>query len=756
MEKTFLKKLAIVFSVTFALLYGAVFACGGGDWDWDWETSTNFTPETFVNGQYKPFFLSQYLFYGPESLGDGKTRFDDEINQDWAEYLKGKVDAASVSFFLSNKGNADAGYLYQYAVQNKPSQTADTWAKKIDLKDKKVKCFLEFLYYGKLVEQFSLDEESWDYEEHEPKRIENIPFILSIEKKYNNTNDAFLKNRYWFQIIKAYFYSNKRGDGITFFDETENSQPKNTLYYRALSYVAGITGRMGNRAKSNYLYSQVFDKCPKLQTVVMFCFTPKEEKDWNDAFGFAKNNDEKVALWAIQGYYTDPVRAIDNIYNLNPKSDYLEFLLARLINQEEVKTSPGYAEQKNEEDKQSVIDSMVNKTVVALVDKIAQSGKVKKPYLWNCAAGYLQTMDKNFVKADIYFAKAESEMPKTDLAIKQLRLLRFVNNLSKLKSITPKDEAALVADLNWLYVELPRKESDESIFRYQNAVEWSKQYISALYHSQKNDLMTELFVHTNEFYKEDSQLLAMKAFLMKTNKTPFQEIAQNIYPIRLAQIIGYQAVMATYKNKINDAIALMEEAGGKNTFPGNPFNGNIKDCHDCDFAAYQKRKYTELDFLKTIKAMKESLVKNQDVYTNALLLGNAFYNITHYGNGRTFYEGDIFGYGVCPSDFDEMHRNIITDCSIAKMYYEKAFQAAQNDEQRAKMQYMLAKCERNLFYDHIFEKDNSCWSIDEGEINFLEWDGFKNLKNDYSNTKFYQEVLAECGYFKTYISQNKK
>lgn len=755
MRKTFLKKLVLSFSIGIGLIYGAIYACGGGDWDyWGWETTTNFTPETFVDQQYKPFFLSESLFYDSEGLGDGATRFDDEISNDWADYLKGKTDLATVSYFLTKTGNVDSNFLYEYTVENRSSKIAQNWASKIDLKDKRVKNFFEFLHYGKLVEQFSLNEESWDYEEVEPKRIENIPFIVSIEKKYNNTTDPFVKNRYWFQVIKAYFYSNKRADGIAFFEKTESIQPKNTLYYRALSYVAGITGRMGNRAKSNYLYSQVFDKCPKLQTVALFCFTPKEEKDWQDAFGYAKGTDEKVALWAIQGYYTDAERAIDNIYNLNPKSNYLEFLLARLVNQEEIKINKTFTKQTVQQNKKAIKDS-ISKTVVSLIDKIAQSGKVNKPYLWNCAAGYLQTLDGNYSKADSYFAKAESEMPKTELAIKQLRLLKFVNNLSKLDTINSKDETALVSDLNWLYTELPNKEGDDSDFRYQNAVDWSKNYLSALYRSQNNIIMAELFAHENTFYHDNSRVLAIKAFLKRTDKNPFEEIAMRVYPLRLDQIINYQAVMATYKNKINDALALMNEFGEGETFPGNPFNGNIKDCHDCDFATYQKRKYTEMDFLKTIKTMKESLAKNEDAYRNALLLGNAFYNITHYGNARIFYESDIIGYGVCPVDFDEKYRDIITDCSVAKMYYEQAFQSAQNDEQRAKAQYMLAKCERNQYYNLFYKNLDYCWGGSDDDISFLEWNGFKNLKNNYSKTKFYQEVLAECGYFKTYVSRNK-
>lgn len=746
MTRKFLKRSAVCFSIAFTMGYAFIYACGGGDWDWDWTWETNFTPETFVDEKYYPLFLSQNLFYEYGSLGDGSTRFDEEIINDWSGYLKGKMEVESVSHFLSSKANAEVEDLYE-------NKNTAAWSKKIDLKDKKVKAFFEFLHYGKIVEQYSLNEESWDYEETEVKILEDASLIADIEKKYESTNDDFLKNRYWFQVIKAYFYSNNRAEGIRFFEKTESKQPKNTLYYRAVSYIAGITGRLGNRGKSNYLYSRVFDKCPQLQQVAIFCFTPKEEKDWNESFAYAKKTDEKVALWAIQGYYTDPERAIRNIYSLNPKSEYLEFLLARLINQEELNIkSP--EDETGEQNKKSTPDS----SVLSLIEKIAQSGKIKKPYLWNCAAGYLQTLNGNYAKADAYLAKSEKEMPKTDLAIKQLRLLKFVNHLSKLKNITPKDEAGLVADLNWLYFELRDKEEGESRFRYQNAVGWSKGYLATLYRSQDNPVMADLFMRDPSFYQDDSQLLAMKAFLSKKDKTPFEEIGSKIYEVKLEDISKYQSVRAAYQDKITDAIAYMNETESikADEFRGNPFNGTIKDCHDCDFLAPQKRKYSQLDFLKIIREMQDKIARNEDVYTNAMLVGNAFYNITYFGNARLFYESIIIGDGNTEFDFDNEYRTLITDCSLAQKYYKLAFSAAKNKEQQAKMIYMLSKCERNDFYSDRNSQFKNYWEVNNKDVDFIAWDGFKTLKKDYSKTKFYQEVIAECGYFRTYVAQNKK
>ena len=214
--------------------------------------------------------------------------------------------------------------------------------------------------------------------------------------------------------------------------------------------------------------------------------------------------------------------------------------------------------------------------------------------------------------------------------------------------------------------------------------------------------------------------------------------------------------MATFQNKIPEAIAFMQQADTLQnmTLLANPFTGNIKDCNDCDHAKPQTKKYSQLEFLATIQIMQNKVAKNEDVYTNALLLGNAFYNITHFGNARLFYEGNIIGYSSSPHYFNEKYKQIITNCSLAKKYYEMAFSAAKNNEQKAKCQYLLAKCERNEYYNKRYDTAEKWWNEEYNTLYFISWNGFKNLKTSYNKTNYYKEVLAECGYFEKYVNRH--
>lgn len=475
------------------------------------------------------------------------------------------------------------------------------------MKDEKVKSFVEFLYLAQKIETVSINKDYWSYEPVVAKTFNDSKMIQSIENVYNTTSDPFLKNRYWFLTMKARFYSNDKQKAIEFFNKTESSVPKNTLYYRALSYVAGINQKQKKYAVSNYLYAQVFDKCPELRVVTAYCFSPKNETDWNKALAMAKNNKDKAALWAIHGYYKDETQAIEKIYELDPKSEHLNYLATRLVNGLEQSINNSFEKDGGEDQPKKKLTVAENKTenqikvdkkALDLIAKISAAGNTDRPYLWDLSLGYLQTLKGDYINADKNFDKAVKTLPKTELAEMQLRLLRFVNNLSKIDKLTDKNEKTILADLNWLYYELPKNYKGQE-FRYQNASSWSRSYLSNLYREKGNLVLAEIFGESrysywndgNAFYDDEKNLLGIKAFLSKSNKTEIENIGAGIYSLKLKDINNFQAVQATFKNKIPEAVEFIKQTDSVQyyKFLGNPFNGNIKDCHDCDHLAYQKK-----------------------------------------------------------------------------------------------------------------------------------------------------------------------
>jgi hypothetical protein len=208
-------------------------------------------------------------------------------------------------------------------------------------------------------------------------------------------------------------------------------------------------------------------------------------------------------------------------------------------------------------------------------------------------------------------------------------------------------------------------------------------------------------------------------------------------------------------DKIDEAMVSLRHAipDSGAALPGNPFNARINDCHDCDHEAPQKISYSRYGFLVKLRELKAKIAAGRDVYINAVLMGNAHYNITQFGNARAFFECAVIGDGDSqPEMIDTVFRGSLLSMSMAVRYYTLALGAAKTDEQKAKCQYLLAKCQRNDWYVQTFFNDPQYDEYEKQNRDFVAWDGFKALRQ-YAQTQYYKEVLRECGYFKTYLAK---
>jgi hypothetical protein len=446
-------------------------------------------------------------------------------------------------------------------------------------------------------------------------------------------------------------------------------------------------------------------------------------------------------------FYSDPMRAIARIYELDPRSEKLELLLSRAVNISEQR----FGDRKNTDyDAPYAQNDSADRALAILVARIAAAGNTAKPWIWQLAAGYLHMLDHQYTTAVNDYRKAESLVPHERLPQAQLRLLKMLNTLAAAHTIDHTLEQKLLPDLIWL----DSSQKDNS-FRNQTAYAWVKSDMAAKYLRAGDQIRSECFLSRPDFYTDTQNVEGLKRLFSKPDRSPYEQVCIRYSSIQLADIFEYQSVCACLKDNIDGAITAMERApaGGKTILPANPFNARINDCHDCDQQAPQKIKYSKFGFLQKLKELKEKIAAGNDVYTNAILLGNAHYNVTHFGNDRAFYDCKVLGdLHSSPELIDSIFRDRLISMTLATKYYTLALNAARTDDQRAKCQYLLAKCQRNQWYC----RDLSKWrdNFEYGGQVFTAFDGFKAL-TQYSNTAYYQEVLKECSYFRTYTQKNK-
>ncbi len=774
MKKKILKLLAAG-SLTAILGYGA-YAYGCADGWWGAGYTSVFSPEITVNNKdYQPFFYDDYTtFYNGYSVQSPGDLFKDVNVTDWTGYLK-KYTPETVEYYLYNK-ELDAPLRTISQAKNPEAEfKKQNFKFSLDTSDEKTQKFVLFTMLARGIETYSNQTYNyWDYDNRVQLNADTdfTGKVENLYKKQASQKDDFFKNRMWFQVVRSKFYSSDRASVITFFNETQKDQPKNNLYYQALSYVGGAYKNLKNYEKANATFAQVFNQCKLMMPSALFDYKPLDAAAFKASLNQAPNQAAKEAMYALQGYYTNEFSAMQELYKLNPNSPHIDFVLSRWVNINEQSINIYNEYEKLDIDAKKVkkeLKDKVNAGELKWINEVANDSKVHNPYIWKATAAYFNSLAGDYSKADNLLKSAHT-LAENSNQKGQVRSLRLLNNLLSVDQIDLKAEGKLIEDVNWLFYEETFPVKDYvSEGRTDYLQSFTKKYISALYKKQGDELMSELTYPIKGFFKDQKQSNAMEKLLLSSQRSAWQDIFVGIYPYKLADIYESRGIYLFYQDKIDEAIAEFEKITPfesktynweKDTyetqmvdyktaqFPGNPFNGKIKDCNDCDHTAKQSVKYSQLEFLYKVNEMKAKIAAGEDVYSNALLVGNAFYNTSFFGNGRFFYYNEIINeYG---NSISNEHSKMLYGMENVQKYYNIAKKAAADNEQKAKMAYMLSKTQRNDFYYNKYFSTTTYWGYPDGPV-VQKWQGFVDLKTNYSDTKYYQDVIAECGYFRKYL-----
>jgi hypothetical protein len=740
----------LVFSFCTLAIAGVIWACA----DSYEEDYSVFTPEYFVNKQYSPFFYSgNEVYYGLGYTEGSNTWYNDIIVDEWYDHFNHQFNKASLQYLLikASAGATDSihrkstGTIKVLPAKYPAISTGTVSAKMLN-------AFYSYLKLAKSSEDYSVNDQyySWDKVKpnHSPARLG--PTLVNA---YNNETDPFIKERLWFQMVRYYYFLDDPSSAKTvkLFDQFKEHFPKNLIYYRTLGYVAGYYYRQKNYALSNYLYSLCYDYTYKLKIPSFWSFHPQNESDWNATLRLAKTPDEKITLWHMMGVQYDAARAIKIIAAINPKSEKLDLLLSRLINIRESGTGGG-------KPADSVKKSDNNGK--RLVESIALKNNTSKPYYWNLAAGYLNFLDSNYTAAGKFYAAAKSQLPAGDkMIVAQTKLLDLMLYIKNLKKMDANVETKLIEPLNWL-ANLRDNKVKIKDFRFDNAISVCNFAISQIYKKQGNQIKEVCFNNnTQNFYADSARVQHMIDLLNKPDKTPFEQTMLRYYHITVNSLYYHQAITLAYQQKLPEAIVQLKKMKPEDfVLPGNPFNGRLVDCHDCDHAAPQKQKFTPLSFLQTLYTMDTEIKQGKNVYRNAYAAANAYYNITYYGNARMFYESDIVATGPTGRYYyqgEERMDDKLTSMRRAIKYYELARKNAASDEQRARCTFMLSKCALNEIYnDPAFNNPEKIADVKASQpVIDAYYNYFAELKGKYNKTAYYKEALKECGYFRDYLDR---
>lgn len=781
-----MKTLARLLIVSASLLgaYLIILACAGGDWDEEVAKISFFSQKMLIDKPADTTFTPLFRritqpFYGNQ-LGDYNNirLFTDKNLEEWTAHFQGELPASEIRWILYQSTLEEIDHMILYSKDNNYGKMPGKLKGKVLFRLKDQAKAREFLYYtgfARRCEKVAAAETNeWGYYDDQGASNEDGKYLADLlqaaGKMMETPKSDFVKERYRFQIIRLLYqqanqYAGSYQECIRYFENCQSDfKVSNQMRYRALGYVAAAYRKLEKFAEANLLYARIYDNCPEMRTVAQFSFRPMEEADFRQSLSLAKNAREKAALWHLLGIYGDELRAMKEIYAIDPASDLLNLLLVRNVSKLEEKMLPendfwydylrwdNGVNPDNEGHRYQMNPQGIERENFDFIKKATDANNTDKPFLWNFSTGYLCLVKGDFPTSRAYFSKARSQAGQDQLKLDQLRIMDILTRITEPKTITPAVETALAADYQWL------NENEGLEYEEQMKKEEAKTFLfktfSQKYLRQGDTLKAVLCVPycVEGFYYDDAKLAAMAAWLLREDKSPFERALQDHYPFKPKDIYEVQAIRLAYRGDIDGAIAKFDQYGaGETVLLGNPFNIHINDCHDCDHEAKQWRKFTKLDFMREVKLM-EGIVAQKPSTSDYFLLANAYYNMTYFGNARVFYSSAISDYdthGLFYFPFSENadwqtangYNRFIFDCSKAEKYYLLAANSTDDREMKAKCLFMAAKCEQNDFF---------CFKDAGDRRDFKAGKYFKMLKSDYRDTKYYKEILKECGYFRKF------
>jgi hypothetical protein len=707
-------------------------------------------------------------------MWDNSGNFNDRNVKQWNEFFGGRVSLTDLNTLLYKTRIGQVDTLIFRLKDGKTKVTGDLKSNAIlDYPNKQAA--IEFLYYlgfAKRCEPYALQRTGWYYGEKDEdaetkyKEEDEIQKLLDGgQKNMTRARNKFIRERYLFQLVRLRFYGGMNADCYTYFKQNRDSFTQPSMLYRSLGYVAGSLWSLQDYAKANYYYSLIYDKYPFMKTEAYFSFHPQNEDDWQQTLALATNDREKAVLWHLSGIYSnDAVPAMQHIYDIDPKSDLLDLLLVRAVNMEEerfINQDDMYywGDGTKWDSTHALHAEKMDGKLVRFIQQVANAGNTAKPYLWNLAAGYLEIAKRSYDKGNKYLDIAAKQAEGDRLVQDQIRLIRLVQKIEAQGKPDARFENEIVGELRWLQ----DNNSNNSSLRADDAARWAYKRLGHMHLVAGDTIKAQCFDDLgyddtyNGFYKSHEWTLRMLAFMRKKEKTPYEEFMLSIYPYKEADLLEVLAVQELYSFRFREAIALFDQGAKDFELFGDPFLIHIKDCHDCDHAAPQKRKYTRRDFAQAMLDLQEKTKSDpKNAAQHYFKIANGCYNMTYYGNARAASDTRIgfldmsryYWYDGLSAQYRRNSDDTLLDCGSAESFYLKARDASADKDFKAKCTFMAAKCEMNNGYPYDNPYGDGPWPE---KVDFIAGRYFKELKSDYAKTKYYKDIIRECGYFATYV-----
>ncbi|MBS1119801.1 MAG: hypothetical protein H6Q90_2029 [Deltaproteobacteria bacterium] len=561
--------------------------------------------------------------------------------------------------------------------------------------------------------------------------------LAAARKALKSTKDPFLSQRYGFLALRILFYQRDWNAAVSFFEGTQAvlATPSIDLSARARYYLAGALAKSGKAARANLELARVHASYPPLAGAAALDFRPMEDTDWRESLRLASTVREKTELWRLVGIDKDGLVAIQEILKLDPKSNLVGVLMVRELARAESRGVDAWGEGAKPDPKDVAAQHKAFAAIEQIAVAQAKLPGADRPWLMELIAGHIAAKRGDLATARPRLLRAVSGRP-GDVRVASQAKASLAVALALDWKINPQNEAELAKSMNDIDPAFGRLATVRGDVRGKLAKAYAKagKLVDAEFLQPGTVDPIDPATGRAKGKPRWNDAVFIKEMIARTGRTS-TEFERFVLQGSISREHLEQELALRYLLDGDFATAAKTFQTTKATsdrLRTDPFVIHTIDCHDCDHDKFESSKWTHASMVTRLAELELKAKGGGEAAAEAaFLIGNALYNITWYGNAR-----------IVLDDSHQATRN----ASAALQWYKRAFDLTSNRELKARSAFMAAKAElANLW---TAQADDPSANPDP----YPTPKTWYPIVKRYAATKYYKEVLKECGYFATWAS----
>lgn len=721
--------------------YIQTLACGG--WEESYEYYNLIADNSASMDPFGPYYLDGHSLFGRSDSPDNTVLYNVDA---WQAYFGIKNSEAVQELIFNSEPEELIGLVQSIKTNGTiPSRWQNNeLAKKLAQKPKAP--VLDYLVFSKKCEPHFTQGAYW-WEDVPPADTMAMQQLLQEGKALlKKTKDKELKMRYQYQLLRLQFYMHHYEEvAATYKKEFENKKWNNKLTYQAMNYDFGAHWRMANGQDSIppaqkatlilklYRVFQSCEDCAILHYTDLHYF---DAADYMEAAAVIENPQDKIDLWMLASFRSVPTHvALDKVLAADPNAPEVQVLLSRML-----QSAQGKRFQKSESTTADYFAVEEWNQSQFVLKKASINTKItdRAPFAFMLA--YFDYMNGKYFKARTELENAAIlNGDNTGSMARNIRVLRSLLDLEKWTAANLEKSHQLPAQLNEV-MSINNPELTEYTFRRLEELA-----------ARNEKLEKETLLFASMYRSIQSNLNLSRIIILENSRDNIRQSGIERWIWQRNQLVPstlHRWKGDAYLNmlKFEEAAVEYRKAGSSESLMTDPFVIRVVDCHDCDHKKY-KGTYTRLSFSEKMIDLKKATAKGNA--NAAMEYANALYNLTDYGNSR-----DILNHNLAtdnPEGPDTYY-----DMKPALAAYGRALQLYTDKENKARVLWMLAKCEQNDYYNQPDVGHSEYSYYNEPEVcvpkkNQEYRKNFAALRKNYAQTAFYKEAIKECSYFQHYV-----